>query len=260
MEIFNLTGRKILLVGSTGVLGREYVKVLAENDANLVIADLDSPALHQLAADYSLKAVPVDLRNEESVISGVASAGEHLGAFDCVINNAAVTGEALQRMGEAFAPFEEYPLNLWQLTIDVNLTGSFLIARESFKFLKSGRSPSLINVSSIYGLHGPDHRIYDEEAFSSFASYSSSKAGVVGLTKWLATYWANDSIRVNCIVPGGVSNGQSERFASKYSRRIPLGRMAKSDEMNGMVVFLSSDASSYCTGGIFEVDGGLGAW
>jgi NAD(P)-dependent dehydrogenase (short-subunit alcohol dehydrogenase family) len=164
-------------------------------------------------------------------------------------------------MGEAFTPFEDYPLALWQKTLDVNLTGSFLVARETGRVMKeAGKGGSLINVSSIYGVMGPDHRIYEDQDFASFAGYSASKAGILGLTQWLATWWAKDNIRVNCLVPGGVYNGQNEKFVQAYNNRIPLGRMAKPEDLTGMVIYLLSDSSSYCTGGVYNVDGGLGAW
>jgi NAD(P)-dependent dehydrogenase (short-subunit alcohol dehydrogenase family) len=118
----------------------------------------------------------------------------------------------------------------------------------------------MVNVSSIYGLVGPDHRIYEEQAFKSFAAYSASKAGVIGLTRWLATWWGPHAIRVNCVVPGGVYNNHNEEFSKAYANRTPMGRMAKRSELVGIMVYLLSDASSYCTGQNFVIDGGLTAW
>jgi NAD(P)-dependent dehydrogenase (short-subunit alcohol dehydrogenase family) len=141
-----------------------------------------------------------------------------------------------------------------------NLTGVFLVAREGGKAMLASGGGSLINVSSIYGVVGPDHRIYEDMPFGSFPAYSAGKAGVHGLTLWLATYWGRKGIRVNTLVPGGVFNGQREEFTHRYSERTPMGRMASSDDLIGMVIYLASDASCYCTGQQFIVDGGLTAW
>jgi len=142
----------------------------------------------------------------------------------------------------------------------VNLDGVFLVAREAGKAMAENASGSLINVSSTYGVVGPDHRIYKDMPFSSFAPYSAAKAGVHGLTRWLATYWGEKNIRVNTLVPGGVYNDHHPDFVQRYSTRTPLGRMAKSDDLVGMVIYLASDASQYCTGQQYFVDGGFTAW
>lgn len=261
MSVISVKGKNILLVGATGILGSRYARALAEEGANLVLADLAKTNVIALAEELGAQSVTMDVGSEEDVVKGVAAAHGMLGHFDGVINNAAITGDVLTKMGAAFAPFEEYPTDLWQKTIDINLTGSFLVAREAGRFMKqNGRGGSFVNVSSIYGRWGPDHRIYDDQAFKSFAGYSASKAGVIGLTRWLATWWGADKIRVNCLVPGGVQSAQNEAFVKAYSNRVPLGRMAKPDDMTGMLIYLLSDASSYCTGGVYDVDGGLSAW
>ncbi len=259
MSVISLKDKRIFLVGATGVLGRQYSLDLAAEGAKLVLADLPQTNVKELAEELGCEAVTMDLGDEKSIMEATAEAENKLGGFDGVVCNAAMTGEALMRLGEAFAPFEEYPLELWQRTLDINLTGTFLLAREAGKRMKK-TGGSFVTVSSIYGRSAPDHRIYEEQNFSSFPAYSASKAGVIGLTKWLATWWAKDKIRVNCLVPGGVFNGQNEKFVKDYSNRIPLGRMAERTEMSGMLIYLLSDASSYCTGGIYDVDGGLSSW
>ncbi|HRC25942.1 MAG TPA: SDR family oxidoreductase [Alphaproteobacteria bacterium] len=260
MAAVTIRDKRILLVGATGVLGRAYSHALGEAGARLVLADLAASGVEDLARTLACSFVTLDLSDEGAVVRGVEEAQTHLGTFDGVVANAAITGEALTRMGAAFAPFEEYPLDLWKKTLDVNLTGTFLLAREAGKRMKMTGGGSFVTVSSIYGLQAPDHRIYEGEKFRSFPAYSASKAGVVGLTRWLATWWAQDNLRVNCLVPGGVFNGQNESFVRAYSNRIPLGRMAQPEDMTGMLVYLLSDASRYCTGGVYTVDGGLGAW
>ena len=162
--------------------------------------------------------------------------------------------------GDAFANFENYPIEIWQKTIDVNLTGAFVFARESGRCMKEIGGGHLINVSSIYGIVAPDHRLYNDEPFKSMPGYAASKAGIIGLTNWLSTWWAKDNIRVNCISPGGVDNNHSKGFKEKYSNKTPMGRMAEREELVGMFLFLVSDASSYCTGQNYIVDGGFTTW
>ena len=261
MGFVNVKDKRILLVGATGVLGRQYSESLAAEGARLIMADRAESDVEALAEKLGAHAIVMDIGDETQIVDGIKKAAEIYGGFDGVVNNAAITGDVLKNMGEAFAPFEDYPTELWQKTLDINLTGSFLVAREAGRVMKeAGQGGVLINVSSIYGVMAPDHRIYEGQDFASFVGYSASKAGIIGLTQWLATWWAADKIRVNCLVPGGVFNGQNDKFVEAYSNRIPLDRMANPEDMVGMLIYLLSDSSSYCTGGIFNVDGGLSAW
>lgn len=256
----DISGKRILLVGATGVLGRVYAEALAKQDIQLVIADTNQSDVLSYAEQLGVRGIEIDVSSENSVIDCVKYVGEQLGGLDSVINNAAATGEGLMKSGEAFADFEDYPLAVWQKTIDVNLTGTFLVAREAGRLMKSSsKCGSLINVSSIYGVVGPDHRIYEGQPFRSFPGYSASKSGVIGLTKWLATWWGS-SIRVNCVIPGGVFNKHNEEFVKSYSNRVPMGRMANREELIGIIMYLLSDSSSYVTGQNFIVDGGYTAW
>jgi NAD(P)-dependent dehydrogenase (short-subunit alcohol dehydrogenase family) len=259
VDTLSLDGKRILLVGATGVLGRGYAAAFVRRGARLAIADRAGSDVLAYARELGATGVEIDVAQEDSVKAGVATALEALGGFDGVVNNAAITGEALARAGDAFAPFEEYSLALWQKTLDVNLTGTFLVAREAGKHLRE-RGGSLVNVASIYGIVGPDHRIYEDQPFKSFAAYSASKAGVLGLTRWLATWWGPHKVRVNCVTPGGVFNGHDERFVAAYANRTPMGRMAERSELEGIMIYLLSDASSYCTGQNFVIDGGFSAW
>lgn len=259
MADIDVTNKRILLVGCTGVLGRQYAKKLSEMGARLVLADRLESDVTELSRELKAKLVLLDVNEESSVVSSVADAAEKYGGLDAVVNNAAATSEGLQSLGDPFPDFEDYPLILWNETIKTNLTGTFLVARESGRFLRQTRG-SLVNVSSIYGIVGPDHSIYEGQSFRSFPGYSASKAGVLGLTRWLATWWGKDGVRVNCITPGGVFNDHNEEFAENYGRRTPMGRMADRSELEGILLFLLSDASSYCTGQNYIVDGGYSAW
>lgn len=263
---FSLENRVVVVTGCTGVLGTGYCRAIAQRGARLVMADLaerdpvaKAAALAEETGSQAL-GIACDVGSESDVITLFETAMKHFGQVDAVLNNAAATGEHLMKVGEVFAPFENYPLAVWDQVLRTNLTGVFLVAREGGKAMLASGGGSLINVSSIYGVVGPDHRIYEDMPFSSFPAYSAGKAGVHGLTLWLATYWGRKGVRVNTLVLGGVFNGHSEEFVRRYSERTPMGRMANSDDMVGMVVYLASDASRYCTGQQFIVDGGLTAW
>ena len=252
--------KRIILMGSCGVLGKMHAKILCENGAKLVMADRPGSSVLSDAKILGAEAVEIDVSIESSIIEGIENASKFYNGFDGAIYNAAVTSEALSNSGNPFPTFEDYPLNLWQKAIDINLTGAFLFAREIGKQFKLGKAGSLINISSIYGVVGPDHRIYEGQSFSSFPAYSASKAGIIGLSKWLATWWAKDKIRVNCVTPGGVYNSHNDTFTNAYGNRTPMGRMANSDEITGAIIYLLSDSSKYCTGQNIIVDGGLTCW
>ncbi len=258
---FDISAKRILLVGATGVLGRVYANDFAARGAAVVLCDRPGSDVMALAGGLpgKVKGLEMDVTDEGSVVTGVKQAVEFLGGLDATINNAALTGEGLIGKGNAFAPFEDYPLAAFRAVLDVNLTGTFLVAREAGRVMKQGGGGSLINVSSIYGLVGPDHRIYAGQPFKSLPGYSASKGGVLGLTRWLATWWGEAGIRVNCVVPGGVYNDHDPMFAKAYGDRTPMRRMAKREELVGIMVYLISDASSYCTGQNFIIDGGYTA-
>lgn len=263
---FALDDRVVVITGCTGVLGATYCRALALRGARLVMADLAGrdPEAHAAALAKETGAiilgVACDVGNEEDVVALFARATECFGRVDVVLNNAAATGEHLMKVGDVFADFEDYPLSVWDQVIRTNLTGVFLVAREGGKAMLASGGGSLINVSSIYAVVAPDHRIYEDMPFSSFPAYSAGKAGVHGLTLWLSTYWGRKGIRVNTLVPGGVYNKHAEEFVRRYSERTPMGRMANSDDLVGAVIYLASDASRYFTGQQIIVDGGLTAW
>lgn len=263
---FSLEDRVVVVTGCTGVLGAGYCRSLAQRGARVVMADLAErdPAgkASALAQETGASTIGIacDVGQENDVQRLFSTAVAMFGRVDVVLNNAAATGEHLMKAGDVFAPFEDYPLQVWEQVLRTNLTGVFLVAREGGKAMRASGGGSLINVSSIYGVVAPDHRIYEGMPFSSFPAYSASKAGVHGLTLWLSSYWGKSGIRANTLVPGGVFNGHNEEFVQRYSNRTPMGRMAQGDDLVGMVIFLASDASRYCTGQQFIVDGGLSAW
>ena len=262
VQRFDLTGKVIVITGGTGLLGSAYCQAMAEHGAQVVMADLAAaqPVLkaQAIASPQGAQALGIDcdVGVETDVIALFAQVMEKFGRVDAVLNNAAATGEHLMRQGAVFTSFEESTLAVWESAMRVNLTGVYLVAREGGKAMLKTGGGSLVNVSSTYGVVGPDHRIYEGMKFNSLPSYAAAKAGVHGLTRWLATYWGEQGIRVNTLVPGGVQNNHDPEFVKRYIERTPLRRMARPEDMVGMMVFLASDASAYCTGQQYFVEGG----
>lgn len=269
---FDLTGRVAIVTGGVGLLGAEFCRTLAEAGAAVVVVDLNAPA-SKVTADtlteigHKALAVPADITQPESVSEVIEHTLAAFGRLDILVNCAAldpkVDADAVNK-GLALGAFEDYPLDLWNSALNVNLTGMFLMTQACVKpMLVQGKKGSVINVCSTYGLNGPDQRIYIKDgkrvAFKP-VYYTVTKAGVMGFTKYLAAYYAGTSIRVNALTPGGVSNNHEDYFVSNYSAKTIMGRMAQKDEMNGALLFLASDASSYMTGSNVVVDGGWTAW
>lgn len=259
---FDLTGKVVVITGGTGLLGLAYCQGLSEHGAQVVMVDLASA--NPVAKAETIKTadgrkalgINCDVSSEADVINLFEQVMAKFGRVDVILNNAAATGEHLMRQGAVFNSFEDSTLAVWESAIKVNLTGVYLVAREGGKAMLKSGGGSLVNVSSTYGVVGPDHRMYEGMKFNSLPSYAAAKAGVHGLTRWLATYWGDKGIRVNTLVPGGVQNNHDPEFVRRYSDRTPLRRMARRDDMVGMMVFLASDASSYCTGQQYFVEGG----
>ncbi len=268
-HLFNLKNKNAVVTGALGILGQRFCKGLAAHGANVALIDLDetkaAALAHQLTEDHGVKAIGIgcDVSSPESVARMVQRTVAEMGTINILHNNAASKSDNLEAF---FAPFEDYSLAEWRKIMAVNIDGMFLVAQAVGKHMvNSGEGGSIIQTASIYGVLAPDNRIYEGSHYlgrqiNTPAVYSASKAAVVGLTRYLATYWADKGIRVNTITPGGVESGQNEEFKRRYSSRIPLGRMAYADEMVGTLLYLASDASSYITGQNILVDGGLSAW
>jgi NAD(P)-dependent dehydrogenase (short-subunit alcohol dehydrogenase family) len=268
---FDLQGRVVIVTGGAGMLGAQYVRALADAGAHAVVADVDGERAEKVASSVTgARALPLtaDVSRSDSVREMVRGTLEEFGRVDGLVNNAALDPKVDPGSPPEHGDrFEDYPLDLWNRQLAVDLTGAFLCAQAVAPPMLAERRGSIVNVSSIYGVVGPDQRLYREEgseggdqAFFKPVSYSVTKAALLGLTRYLAAYWAGTGIRVNALTPGGVRAGQDDGFVRRYSARTPLGRMARPDEYSAAVRFLLSDASSYMTGGNLVVDGGWTAW
>jgi 2-deoxy-D-gluconate 3-dehydrogenase len=266
---FDLEDRVILLTGGAGLIGRNHVAALTGAGARVVLADIDGPAglrVAEEAGNGRCLAVETDITDPASVAGTVGEALRRFGRLDGLVNNAALDPKCdpTNAAGNE-AGFEAFPLDLWKKGLDVNLTGAFLCAQAVTPALRRSGRGAIVNVSSIYGMTGPDQRIYlkEGEARPSFVKppvYSATKAALLGLTRYLAAYFAGTGIRVNALTLGGVYNGHDGEFVRRYTARVPLGRMAAADEYSAGLVFLLSDASSYMTGANLVLDGGWTAW
>lgn len=263
-NLFSLKGKIAIITGGAGMLGTEYAVILARAGATVVLFDIAKPDAmkrHVRILRTHTKGVihgySVDIASEQGVKEAVARVVKEFKKIDILINNAAMTDTSGK--SNRFSPYEDYPLELWQREMDVDLTGSFLCAKAVMPHMMKAKSGVIVNVSSIYGVVGPDNRIYEKGKYRSLA-YATAKSGILNFTRALASYLAPYGIRVNTFTPGGVYAGHDKRFADAYAARTMLGRMATKEEYQGPMLFLCSDASSYMTGSNVVVDGGWTAW
>lgn len=261
--LFDLRGRRAIITGGAGHIGSSIADALAELGAAIAIVDMDrsraeGTAQHIAATRNVLAdAFTADLEDEDAVRAIPHQVAQKLGGLDILVNCAALVGTSGL---EGWAvPIDVQSTKSWRRALEVNLTAPFALAQASLEALRASGHGSIVNVLSIYGLVGPDERLYEGTALGNPAAYGASKAGLMQLTRHLATTLA-PHVRCNAITPGGVERGQADSFRERYTSRTPLGRMAIEEDFKGAAAFLASDASAYVTGQNIVVDGGWTAW
>ena len=270
MDKFSLEGRTAVITGGAGLLGKQFSRALGEAGACVVVADINIEGAQQQADQLKADgiqaiALQVDITDPDSLTTMVEACVNRFGRIDILVNSAALDPkfDPDNIQAQSSNAFETYPLETWKNAVDVNLTGTFLVTQACVKQMLAQNYGVVINICSTYGLAGPDQRLYERpDGSQQFKPvyYTVTKAGILGLTRYLATYYAGKPIRVNALTPGGIYNQHDQAFVEKYAARTVIGRMAHLDEMNGAVVFLASEASAYMTGSNLVVDGGWTAW
>lgn len=266
-EIFSLENKVAVVTGALGLLGKNHCRALSEAGAIVIVTDLDDKKCREFAQSLGNNHLgqSADITDPDSVKNLCRIVLQNFSRIDILVNNAAINDMFENPASAAeLSMFENYPLELWQKSLDVNLTGTFLCSQILGNEMAKKRSGSIINIASTYGISAPNQSIYKKEdgtqSFYKSAAYPVTKAGIISFTKFLAAYWGTKGIRVNSLSPGGVENGQEEYFIENYSKMTPLGRMAIPTDYQGAIIFLASDASSYMTGANLVVDGGWTAW
>jgi len=272
-DLFSLEGKVVVVTGASGLLGRKHAEVIAAYGGNPVLLDLSYDAVNSVAKKINAKfnvqssGFIVDITNEIQIENNVKLIIDKYGKIDCLINNAANNPKIEDRGGKDFSRMENFPLKVWDQDVAVGLTGAFLCAKHyGYQISQNSEGGSIINISSDLGLIAPDQRLYSKSGLPESlqpvkpVTYSVVKTGIIGLTRYLATYWIDKNVRCNAICPGGVENGQPNDFLCEVSSRIPMNRLAKPNEYQSTLIWMLSNASSYLNGAIVSVDGGRTVW
>ena len=270
-KLFDLTGRVAVITGGAGLLGEQHARAIASAGGSPVLLDVTARAdakAEQISVEFGVSAWSrvTDITQPQDLNACLQEILSRFGRLDILINNAANNPKMESGAGVNFSRLENFPLAQWEADIAVGLTGAFLCSKVFGSYMAGHGGGVILNVASDLALIGPDQRIYRQPGVAEDqqpvkpVTYSVVKSALVGLTRYLATYWAGDNVRVNAISPGGVFNGQPGDFVARLANLIPLGRMAEIDEYQGAVVFLCSDASSYITGTNLVADGGRSCW
>lgn len=266
-SLFSLENKTIVITGACGLIGKALCKGLSEAGANIAVCDIDYEKAIETAKSLNEGSFPVelDVTDKNSIVKAKDFIISKTNKIDALINNAAVNdifnkNESLLEQ----SMFENFPLDVWEKSIRVNLTGTFLSCQIFGSEMAQRKKGSIINTASTYGVTAPDQSLYKDESgnqmFYKSPSYPSAKGAIISFTRYLAAYWGKFGVRVNTLSPGGVFDNQDKSFVENYSKRTMLGRMANPEDYCGAVIFLASDASSYMTGANLIVDGGWTAW
>lgn len=254
LEKFSLSGKVAIVTGGAGLYGKFIVEGLAEAGATVYVASRNVENCEKLAerlrdAEYSVFSTKLDQADEKSISKMKEKILKEQGRVDILVNNA-----VLRPMKSYYDEIEKF-----RLSMEVNATGIFNLTRTIGEVMKKQRSGSIINVSSIQGIVGPDFTLYEGTDMDTSPDYFFHKAGLINLTRYFAAKLAPFNVRVNCVSPGGLFNNQNPDFVERYNKKTFLGRMAKGEDIKGAIVFLASDASSYITGANIIIDGGYTA-
>lgn len=270
-SLFSLKNRVIVITGAAGLLGRQHAEAVARSGGTPVLLDLNIDSVKKLAADLTSRyGVPaagwaVDITREAEIEANCTAILARFGRIDGLVNNAANNPKVEAAEGKNFSRLENFPLATWEADVAVGLTGAFICAKH-YGAAIARQGGSIVNISSDLGLIAPDQRLYRKPGLPEDrqpvkpVTYSVVKSGLIGLTRYLATYWADRGVRCNALCPGGVENNQDPVFLKEVCSRIPMGRMARPDEYQGVMLFLLSEASSYMNGAVISVDGGRTTW
>ena len=272
-NVFSLENKVIVITGGQGLLGQKHAEAIAAYGGNPVLLDLSKEAVELIAYElnqkYSVNAsgFMVDITNESQIKKNSTLLIQKYGRIDGLINNAANNPRVEKGVEKDFSRLEVFSLETWNKDLSVGLTGAFLCSKYyGYNIAQNIDGGSIINISSDLGLIAPDQRLYSKAGINEAdqpvkpVTYSVVKTGLIGLTRYISTYWADKNVRCNAMCPGGVKNGQDENFLKEVSSRIPMNRLAEVDEYQGTIVWMLSDASSYLNGAIIPVDGGRTAW
>jgi NAD(P)-dependent dehydrogenase (short-subunit alcohol dehydrogenase family) len=262
-ELMSLSGKTAVITGGAGHIGTAMAEALAEAGATIALADRHGPELERCAKrirdmfDVKVMTFEVELADESGVRALPEEISRQCGSLDVLVNCAAFVGTS--RLDGWAVPFEQQRTAAWRAAFEVNVTAVFELVQAALPFLRKSGKGSVINVSSLYGIVGPDWRLYEGTTMGNPAAYGASKGALIQLSNWLSTTLAPD-VRVNTMSPGGVWRDQPAEFVARYTQRTPLRRMATEEDFKGVAVFLASDMSSYVTGQNIVVDGGWCAW
>ena len=272
-NIFSLKDKVIIVTGASGLLGKMHVEAIASQGGIPVIVDINEDGLNEvysyILSEYSIECFIeiVDITNEGELLSSSLRIIEKYGKIDGLVNNAARNPSISKDQKINFNRLESFDRKAWDLDLSVGVTGSFLcIKYYGYQISLNENGGSIVNISSDLGIIAPDQRIYEQEGLDKDKqpvkpiSYSVVKSALLGLSRYVATYWASENVRSNCLLPGGVQTDQDDVFINKLTNLIPLKRMAKKNEYQAALIFLLSDASSYMTGSQLVIDGGRSAW
>jgi NAD(P)-dependent dehydrogenase (short-subunit alcohol dehydrogenase family) len=274
-EKFSLTGKTALITGAAGLLGMEHAAGLLESGAAVVLTDIGRPALESaqvaLGKDFDPQKITTAVMDvsQPPAVRTVAEALSQKGvSIDILVNNAAIDPKVQGEQGMVeTSRLENFPLAQWDLQVSVGLTGAFICSQVFGSIMaQRGQGGVILNIASDLSVFSPDQRLYRKDGLPDDmqpvkpVTYSVIKAGLVGLTRYLATYWADKGVRCNALSPGGVYTGQGNEFVSRLSLLIPLGRMASREEYRAAIQFLCSDAAAYMNGQNLVMDGGRSSW